>query len=239
MPEVQFPEIPSVGPATRNLHGTHCYFGARVDSFGMKSRGGATVFFVLDASGEMLSDRMDGTEAYTLIKGELFRILRQLSPTVLFNIAVYDQNGTVLCFPRMLPASRARVDKAVEWLEPLNAGSQPSYGIATVGPGGSLVEGSAVRHMWSPGVFEAMKQQVESVYLLAGQWELPQYRPKGVPARDLAVREKWEKAYQKGLELMAEENRERHARGEWSLRIPKASYSQESVDDQRLLFSRD
>lgn len=128
----------------------------------------------------MASDNLGGARGFEVIKNECLKLVEGLPPTALFNIVVYG--NTRQLFPEMVPASAVNVQKAKDWLLPLNKaiGAKTRYGVDTLGPGGSAPEfdypfGKFKEEPFSPRgwnepVFLAMRQQADTVFLLTGGW---------------------------------------------------------------------
>jgi len=238
MPDIKMPEITGVkgglgSAATGNL-GSVAGVGfsmPEIEIFGVKSRG-EKVFLVLDSREYIMYDEVGGIAGYTIIKKELVRILGNLPPTTLFNIAVFDVGSRFVLFPNMVPANTANVDKVAKWLEPLNKVSMgmaaDDFGPKTLGPGGHRISEDfrtgkiQQNRSWYPPCAEAMKQQADTVFLLTSifgyQWD----PGKRIPMSKLAER-KWEESYQKALKLLDEDNKIRLAKGEGPRAINKNS----------------
>jgi hypothetical protein len=196
-----------------------------ITMFGVKGKG-EKIFIILDSTPDMMGDEMGGIPAYTLIKEEVVKVLGSLPPTALFNIAVYDVHQTVLRFPEMVPASEQNVARVEEWLKPLNA-VRPDmggkdYGIQTLGKGGVKADetfkvGKIQREVfWCRPAEQSMKQQADTVFLLTCFWG-EQWHDAGDRDEDWfksAAARKWQEAYEKGQQLLAEENRQRAEEGQ-------------------------
>jgi len=241
MPNIKMPEIRGIkgGLGSSDVSGlgntgSLGFSMPEINLFGIKSRG-EKVFIVLDSSPRIMYDEIGGIRAYRIVKKELVRILKTLPPTTLFNMAVYDRQNnhteTYLIFPKMVPANQVNLQKVEEWLEPLNAidskMNEDAYGVKTLGPGSIplsdpplLPEGEGnirpTPPLWSPALFESMKEQADTVFLLASDWGIwiQRYKTGKEPKWSDAAKKKWDEAYQKGLEKLAEDNKRRAARGD-------------------------
>jgi hypothetical protein len=185
MPEIKMPEITGVkgglgNAANAGLGGAGGigFSMPEINLFGVKSKG-EKVFIILDSTPWMMYDEIGGIPGYTVIKAELVKILGGLSPTVLFNIAVYDGRSVAL-FPNLVSANAANVAKVEAWLKPLNSFKtnmgDRDYGVKTLGPGGKPLSGNfAIAPMkasreWADPAMLAMQQQADSVFLLTQGW---------------------------------------------------------------------
>ncbi len=232
MPDIRMPEISGVkgGLGAGEVGGLGGAGGVgfsmpEIEVFGVKGKG-EKVCFILDSSPEMMYDEMGGIPAYTIIKNELIKILDELPSTTLFNVFVYVDRETFQLFGDMVSANAANVDRLGQWLEPLNAVSpgmgSKNYGVGTLGEGGvqnseNLLAGKFQnQRFWYRPAMLAMKQQADTVFLLTCSW--------GNQYHDVETRDKewynssagrrYMEAYEKGKLLLAEENKERAARGE-------------------------
>ncbi|VGO18865.1 vWA domain-containing protein [Pontiella sulfatireligans] len=188
MPDIKMPEITGLKGGMGNAAGAGLggagglgFSMPEMKLFGVKSRG-EKVFIILDASGFMMTDKMGGIPAYTIIKSELVRILEGLNSTVLFNIAIYG-GGDVALFPSLVPANAENVAKVGEWLKPLNAVTKgmgdKDYGAKTRGKGGVGIGGDLkVEPLtntpgdWARPALLGMRQQADVVFLLTCRWGL-------------------------------------------------------------------
>lgn len=240
MPDIKMPEVAGVkggmGAIGDGGLGTATGLGftmPEIEIFGVKSRG-EKIFILLDASPEIMRDEMGGIPAYALIKGELVKILEGLSPTTLFNIAVYDRGQTFVLFPDMVAANKANVEKVNQWLAPLNKilpkMGTSQYGPSTLGPGGRLVseeflEGKLqTSREWYKGSALAMKEQADAVYLLGSIWGTQWHTLEERPNWSEAAQKKWDECFQQGLKLLEQESKERIAKGQPPRVIRKAPH---------------
>ena len=236
MPDIKMPEITGVKGGLGNAAngglgggGSLGFNMPEMSLFGVKSRG-EKVFIILDTSGYMMVDTMGGIPAYTIIKSELVRILEGLNPTVLFNIAIYDDRDSYTLYPSLVSASASNVAKVDEWLKPLNAVTKGmgagDYGTKTKGKGGVKVDGKIVADPlksnpgdWARPALQAMEQGADVVFLLSCRWGTIRYQvaqPKNENAN------KWseddQKRYQadiaKARALHKKENERRAAKGQ-------------------------
>jgi hypothetical protein len=230
VPEFKMPEISGVkgglGSATGDLglgSGGVGFSMPEINIFGVKSRG-EKAFLILDADAEMMYDEMGGITAYTIIKNELIRIVDELPPTVLFNVAVFQRGDkSNVLFPSMVSASHENVVVMKEWLDPLNRISESmgdkDFGVKTIGPGGAGisdhfdVEPIESFSYWINPALLAMKQQADSVYLLTSRWGTLRHRVKS-RTRDEATRQKSDEVYEKAKQKLAEENEQRRKNGD-------------------------
>ncbi|MDF7823571.1 hypothetical protein P4B35_06060 [Pontiellaceae bacterium B12227] len=228
MPDIKMPEITGVKGGLGNAAGDGLggagalgFSMPEIELFGIKGRG-EKIFIILDSTPWIMYDELGGIPAYTLIKQELVKILGGLNSTVVFNVAVYGhQTGSYTVFPGLVPATASNVAKVEQWLHPLNAVKAGGYGTKTLGPGGIKIEGAdlvvkplkGVNH-WSEPAMYAMKQRVDTVFLLAHGW--------GHLLYDKAPRKEWSEAKmtrfreieKKARAKLAEENRQRKANGQ-------------------------
>lgn len=231
VPDIKLPEISGIkgglGGAAGGLgSGSGIGFSMpEIELFGIKSKG-EKVCIILDSSPEMMYDEMGGIPAYSIIKEELVRILTGLPATTLFKVIVYDGDDAYMLFPNMVTANPANTAKVQEWLKPLNAvrpdmGSR-DYGAKTLGKGGErnrddFKAGKFQRQRdWYRAVMLAMKQQADSIFLLACQWGSHWHTLEGGDKDwyNTSAGRRWKEAYEESKRLLAEENRERAARGE-------------------------
>lgn len=239
MADIKMPEISGikggmVGGAGASLGGADSlgFSMPEFKIFGIKGKG-EKVFLILDSSHEMMYDEMGGIRAYSIIKGELIRIIGELGATTLFNVAVFGSGNTYTLFPSMVPASVANAAKAKAWLEPLNAvvtgmGAK-DFGPKTLGPGGNLYEtdvkvgefqkSDRIPGAWYRAAAFAMLHRADTVFLLSNRWGSMGYHPHGNTIDDSewmksSAGKKWQECYQKGLKMLDEENKRRAARGD-------------------------
>lgn len=225
MPDIKMPEISGVAGGIGNAgaggigQGGIGFSIPEVEIFGVKGKG-EKVFIILDSTPWMMYDELGGIPAYMLIKDELVRILGELNSVVLFNVAVYGhQTGTHTLFPRLVPATSTNVSKVEAWLMPLNSVAADSYGTHTLGSGGSKVEEDLVIeplknvNHWSEPLMYAMRQQADSVFLLANGWGHVVYEK--APAKPWSEKKmaEYKKIEQKSQKKLAEENLQRKADG--------------------------
>jgi hypothetical protein len=188
VPDIKMPEITGVKGGLGNAGGDGIggsggigFSMPEIELFGTKGKG-EKIFIILDASPEMMVDQMGGITSYEIIKAELIRILGELNPSVLFNVAVYSGRWGSLCFPSMVSASSANVSKASQWLKPLNGVAEnmrdDQYGLKTLGPGGiSLkvdtnadpIKGDRIGY-WVKPAMKAMESQADLVFVLTCNW---------------------------------------------------------------------
>jgi hypothetical protein len=184
-PDIRMPEIVGVKGGIGAGSGG---FGAgaglgfsmpEINIFGVRSKG-EKVYIMLDASNEMMYDEMGGIPAYSIIKDELVRILGELPPTALFNVAVFDNWRTYQIFPNLVPANSANVSKVAAWLQPLNSVrpgmGADEWGPATLGPGGKpnnddfITEKFRRIELWHRPAMLAMQQQADTLFVLTSWW---------------------------------------------------------------------
>ncbi len=230
MPDIKMPEISGVkgglGAMSNAGLGGEAGVGftmPEIEVFGVKSKG-EKVFIALDTDAYIMRDEVGGKRAYAIIKQELIRVIEGLGPTTLFNLAVYDHGGASILFPTMVPASSQNAAKVKKWLEPLNkpqVGTTGTYGRKTLGKGGTTIqmtpamngglEQAGPRNWYRP-VAMAMKDQADTVFILAGWWGV--LRKATGPTPEWKNKDKWEK-YRKLAEAEhKEENKRRAAKGE-------------------------
>ena len=229
MPDIKMPEIVGIkgglgataGSSISSVAGVG-FSMPEIDVFGVKSKG-EKVFLILDSREYIMYDEVGGLAGYTLIKKELTRIIDSLPPTTLFNIAVFDTGGAKVLFKSMVPANQANVEKIAKWLAPLNAVSKhmttDQYGLKTLGKGGYKIT-EDFRHgkieknrAWYPAACEAMKEQADSVFLLASIFGYQVNWGKRVPLSKSAQR-KYDECFKKAQKLLDEDNKKRLAKGE-------------------------
>ena len=226
MPDIKMPEmvglkggLSAVGAGLGGVAGVG-FSMPEIDVLGVKSKG-EKVFIVLDSTDFIMYDELGGIPGYSMVKGELVRILDNLPSTTLFNIAVYDGDNVFTLFSNLVPANRSNVEKAGSWLEPLNAatgGKGQKFGIKTLGPGGKRVSEDFrvgkidAQRYWYPAVAEGMKEQADTVFLLTSLWA-SQWHEDPAPKMSASARKKWKECAKKARKLYAEENKKRLAKG--------------------------
>ena len=106
MPYIKMPEISGITggigvTASTGLDGAGGvgFSMPEIEVFGVRSKG-EKVFIALDSDALIMRDEVGGMRAYTIIKEELARIIEGLSPTTLFNLAVYDHHSVTVLFSR-------------------------------------------------------------------------------------------------------------------------------------------
>jgi hypothetical protein len=232
MPDIKMPEISGIkgglgGGEAGGLGGAGGvgFSMPEIEVFGIKGKG-EKVFIILDSSPEMMYDEMGGIPAYTLIKEELVRILDSLPHTALFNIIVYDPGRSFMLFPKMVSAGSANVAKVDQWLKPLNAArpgmGAKDYGVSTLGSGGIKNNEDFLRgpfqkqHEWYRPAMMAMKQQADAVFLLTCWWGNQWHYMDEIDRSwdQSSAGKRWFESYEKAKKLLAEENKERAAKGE-------------------------
>jgi len=237
MPDIKMPEISGIkgglgaaGGAGLGDAGSVGFSMPEIEVFGVRSRG-EKIFIALDSDKIMLHDDLGGVLAYQIIKGELAKIIEGLSPTTLFNLAVFDHGGAVMLFPRMMPATRENVAKVEKWLAPLNefveGRDAQAYGVATLGKGGTPIRGDFMRekivkmhnapprgHHWYVPAASSMQQQADAVFILSGWWGVLRRAEGKWPEWPDPARRKWEEKVKEGWANVAKENEARAARGE-------------------------
>lgn len=237
MPDIKMPEISGIkggiGASAGSGLGSADSIGftmPEIEIFGVKGKG-EKVFIALDSDAIMMRDEVGGMRAYTIIKDELIKIIGNLGPTTLFNLAVFQHGSTTVLFKDMVPANKANVTAVELWLEPLNKVSKgmgdKAYGTKTLGKGGSGVNDqlaigkirqpktrdSSSLSWYTPAAL-AMKQQADTVFILTGWWGVLRYAEKDWPVWTEANRKRWEDCIRGGNEKLAEENKIRRANGE-------------------------
>ncbi len=230
MPDIKMPDIAgikggigSIGAGADVGIGSVGFSLPEINVFGVKSKS-EKVFFILNGGAPMMSDKMGGILAYSLIKEELIRIVENLPPTVLFNVAVFQDRAdqSRVLFPSLVNASRKNVEAMEAWLGPLNAVSAgmsgKDFGTKTLGPGGSPVETIQVEPIesygsWLGSSLLSMKQQADSVYLLTSGWGSLHHRTNTGEGTG-ADNQKKQELYEKAKKMLAEENALRRANGQ-------------------------
>lgn len=244
MPDIKMPEISGVkgglGSAAGSLGGGGGlgFTMPEIDIFGIKGKG-EKIVLILNPDAKMMSDKMGGIPAYTIIKDELIRIVEELPPTALFNVIVVGGRGDVLAFPQLVPANDINSAKLKEWLAPLNAVKKGmgdrDFGAHTIGPGGTKskdpmhigkflhtekVKGvdKADTRNWSRAAMLAHKMQADTIFVLTNEWDIQRV----ATSDDFMSREewnqtsagkKWKEAHKEALRLLDEENARRRAAG--------------------------
>jgi hypothetical protein len=234
VPDIKMPEITGVKGGLGNAAdgglgggGSLGFNMPEMSLFGVKSRG-EKVFIILDASGYMMVDTMGGIPAYTIIKSELVRILEELNPAVLFNIAIYEGGTSYTLYPSLVSANGSNVAQVEEWLKPLNAVSKgmgaTDYGVKTKGGGGVAANSKIVAEPlknnpgeWARPALQAMEQGADVVFLLSCRWGTLRYAVK-VETKETKWSEEDQKRYQadiaKAKALHKKENERRAAKGQ-------------------------
>ncbi|MDF7809166.1 hypothetical protein P4E94_17095 [Pontiellaceae bacterium B12219] len=213
-----------------------------IEIFGIKGKG-EKVFLILDTGNSMLVDEMGGIPAYTIIKEELIRIVESLPATALINVAVFRGNDVQTVFPKMAPANAANAQKVKAWLEPLNSSANAAksgrYGTRTLGPGGtkmredlrvgpfakpvksggSVYGGKSGGRDWYSAVMLAHKQQADTIFLLTNTWGHQDVAVNTAMDIDewietTSAGKKWAANVEKASKLLAEENKQRKAKGQ-------------------------
>ncbi|WP_372796845.1 hypothetical protein [Pontiella sp.] len=213
-----------------------------IEIFGIKGKG-EKVFLILDTSNHMLVDEMGGIPAYTIIKEELLRIVDSLPSTALINVAVFRGGSVQTAFPQMAPASAPNQAKIRAWLEPLNgseaAAKSGRYGIGTLGPGGTDMQedlrigrfaepvkqggatygGRSGGHDWFNAVMLAHKQQADTIFLLTNTWGHQRAAVNTAMTTEewiatTSAGKKWAEKVEEAKKLLAQENKERKAKGQ-------------------------
>ncbi|MCF7817715.1 MAG: hypothetical protein K9M54_07520 [Kiritimatiellales bacterium] len=200
-----------------------------INIFGVKGRG-EKIFIILDSTPFMMLDEIGGIPAYTIIKEELVKILGRLSPTVLFNIAVYDRGHSFVLFPQMVSATSANVAKVDAWLKPLNAVrtkmGDKDYGVKTLGSGSQqITENFAMDPLqnvrqWNQPACLAMKERADAVFLLTEGWgELFHNVAERKPWSPEKL-QRWQEIRDRAQRKLDEENADRRSKGQPPRVIP-------------------
>ena len=233
MPDIKMPEISGVkgglgGGAAGGLGGVGSlgFSMPEFELFGVKGRG-EKICIILDSSAEMMYDEVGGIPAYTIIKEELVKILEGIPSTALVNVSVYNVWHSYTRFPQMVPATPANVALIEDWIQPLNAvrpgmGAK-EYGPGTLGEGGIKLEDDfsteklrEQRHWYRPAML-AMSQQADTVFVLTCSWGA-HWQDEGVQDNSewnkSAAGKRYWAAYERGKEMLEEENRKRAAKGD-------------------------
>lgn len=232
MPDIKMPEITGVKGGIGSGAGTGLGGGGglgfsmpEINIFGVKGKG-EKIFIILNASDWMMVDELGGIPAYELIKEELVKVLGGLSPTILFNIAVYFPDEAYVLFPSLVPASATNVEKVKEWITPLNTFDQATakarYGPSTLGRGGQKIRGDllappikSIRY-WARPTMLAMEQQADVVFALTESWGALLYTPpEGTAAAwPEAKRARYERDRAEAEKKYREDNKQRAGRGQ-------------------------
>lgn len=203
-----------------------------INFFGVKGKS-EKILLILNGDEAMSADSLGGAYGFEIIKNECLGLIDSLPSTALFNMIVYDGNNrTFQLFEGMTPASDENVQKAKDWLLPLNqvVGAQTRYGTGTLGPGGNRVRGSypfgrfkeekVYPRAWNEPLFLALKQQADTVFLLTQSWDSFNYWDRDAE-RELRKKwdqtsdgKKWAEAVAKARKLLDEDNARRKAAGE-------------------------
>ncbi len=203
-----------------------------INFFGVKGKS-EKILLILNGDEAMSADSLGGAYGYEIIKKECLKLIESMPATAVFNMIVYDGNNrTFELFPQMTAASHENVQKAKDWLLPLNQvkGASTTYGTGTLGPGGSRVNGKypfgrfkqerIYPRAWNEPVFLAMQQQADTVFLLTQSWDSFNYWDRDT---ERALRkqwdqtsdgEKWAQTVAKARKLLDEDNARRKAAGE-------------------------
>lgn len=235
-PDIKMPEIVGVkggvGAAGSSLGGGVAlgFSMPEIDFFGVKGKS-EKILLILDGGRGMSSDSLGGAYGYEVIKKECLRLIDGLPSTAVFNIVVYDGDKANQLFQSMESAGDGNVQKAKDWLLPLNQviGAKTRYGLRTLGPGGTGMGGEYpfgkfeedlfYPRAWNMPVMQAMRQQADTVFLLTSSWGSYMYFEED-------PKEYWAKWYEtsdgrlfkeradKGRKLLDEENRRRKEAGE-------------------------
>ncbi|VGO12532.1 hypothetical protein PDESU_01085 [Pontiella desulfatans] len=232
IPDIKMPEITGVKGGFGSGAGDGLGGGGgvgfsmpEINIFGVKGKG-EKIFIILDSSPSMMVDQMGGIPSYTLIKEELVKILGKLSPTVLFNIAVYEIGSSKVLFPKMVPATQGNVAKVKEWLDPLNAVStgmgDRDYGIRTLGSvqGSQTVQGDFKvgkiedQREWVKPVMHSMEEKADAVFLLSHGWGTLWATIGAADEWSESKWERWNKAVADSNQRHKEENEKRRSNGE-------------------------
>ena len=236
MPDIKMPEISGikgglgagVGAGLGDVGGVG-FSMPEIEVFGVRSKG-EKVLIALDSDARMMRDEVGGMRAYTIIKEELAKIIEGLSPTTLFNLAVFDHHNTTMLFPRMVPATRENVARVEKWLEPLNkvsAGmSYTAYGPLTLGPGGTQIFDDyargklrpvewpeSARYWYTPAAI-AMEEKADTIFLLTGWWGVHRYAKGEKKEWSQSNWDSWNEKIRKARELHKKENDRRAKKGE-------------------------
>ncbi|WP_372797373.1 hypothetical protein [Pontiella sp.] len=228
VPDIKMPEISGVKGGLGNAGGDGLggagglgFSMPEIEVFGVKSKG-EKVFIILDSSPWMMYDEMGGIPAYTVIKEELVSILGGLNPTVLFNIAVFDKHQVITRFPALVSASSSNVALVKEWLETLNATPDQSYGLRTLGDGGTRIDDGGTKYAikplqrtsdWSTAAMVAMEQQADSVYILTQSWGWQFHEAKDAKEWPQSKKEDYERKKREAHRKLKEDNEARVAKG--------------------------
>ncbi len=236
-PDIKMPEIVGVigglGSAGSSLGGGPSlgFSLPEINFFGVKGTS-EKILLILNGDEEMSSDNLGGAYGFEVIKKECLNLIDGLPFSAVFNIVVYDGRTAIQLFESMAPASDGNVQKAKDWLMPLNQviGAKTKYGLGTLGSGGTKVdrdfpfgkfkEDVFEPRSWNVPVLQAMKQQADTVFLLTNSWGSWMYID---PEEQKALHEKWfqtaegqlfKKKAAEGRKLLDEDNKKRKAAGE-------------------------
>ncbi|MDF7808172.1 hypothetical protein P4E94_12035 [Pontiellaceae bacterium B12219] len=243
--DIKLPELQSVKSELGGSAGTGggalstiAFSMPELELFNIKGRG-EKVFLILDAGEQMLVDEMGGIPAYTIIKQEMVRMLRELPPTAVFNVCVFGNGKTITLFPALVSATTANTRQAEAWLEPLNGAEESAstgrYGIQTLEKGGIQQredmrvgpfaeepesDGGGYRQdRWFVPAMVAMQQRADAIFLLTNTWG----RQRRVSEKRSAVQKawfsssegkRWLQHIENAKKLLAEENRRRKTAGQ-------------------------
>ena len=240
MPDIKMPEVSGLKGGLGAAGGLGGSAGIgfsmpEISVFGVKGKG-EKIFIALDANSWMLRPDIGGMPAYALVKEELKNVISRLSPTTLFNLAVFNESETEMLFPKMVPASSANIDKLERWLDPLNKVgpdmTKDDYGLKTIGEGGVSIRdgftggkikdqeahpsGASFSREWYTPLGLAMQQQADTVFLLTGRWGVMRYLKPGKTGDAWAPgqQEKYQEKVLEAKAMLAEENDELLAKGE-------------------------
>jgi hypothetical protein len=245
VPDIKLPDLQSVKGELGGSAGTGggalstiAFSMPELTLFNVKGRG-EKIFLILDAGEQMLVDEMGGIPAYTIIKAEMVRMLRELPSTAVFNVCVFGNGKTITLFPSLVSATTANTRQAEAWLDPLNGAAESAstgrYGIQTLEKGGVLqredmrvgpfavepdADGGGYRQdRWFAPAMVAMQQQADTIFLLTNTWgqqrRVSEKRSDAQKAwSNSSEGKRWSQHIKKAKELLAEENRKRKAAGQ-------------------------
>lgn len=208
-----------------------------INMIGVRARG-EKIFIILDCGDHMLVDEMGGIPAYTIIKEELIRIVRDLPSTALFNVCVFGNGRTQTLFPKLVSANQSNAASIERWLTPLNAMAASvasgEYGIRTLGEGG-IKQGDDFRvgrfadqmddvereyraERWYTASMVAMQQQADTVFLLTNTWGRQRMVAEKQERRSgewfgTSAGKRWTECIEASRLKLAEENARRKAAG--------------------------
>lgn len=194
-----------------------------VNFFGISSSG-ERIMFIIDATDYMLEDQKGGIPAYNIIKQDVSRMVDELSPGTLFNIMFYRGSSVQAYSPTMLPATRENKERVLSWIDPINKTFETRGNIrANVDLQNKDIQ--PMEHqptMWVKALQIAMEQGADAIFLLVSDWQWHRAefandaeRERWYAARNWGPREEatWLKAVEDARAWLAEENRQRKARG--------------------------